>query len=74
MVLEQKQKYRSMKQDRKSRDKPVFISAQYIWCTTTIIKDSFFNKWSWENWTAKSKRIKLEHSVIPHTKNKLKMY
>ena len=64
-------KNRNIDQDRKPRNKPMHLWYLIFYKGGKNIqwgKDSLFNKWYWENWTATCKRMKLEHSLTPYTK------
>ena len=62
-----------MEQDRKPINKPMHLILTKEARIYHGGKDSLFNKWHWENWTATCKRMKLEHFLIPYSKRNSKL-
>ena len=63
----QRQKYRSMEQNKSSGINPWI---PYLWEGKNIQgrKDYLFNRWCWENWSTTCKRMKLEHFLTVYRK------
>ena len=67
VALAEKQTHRSKEQNREPRKKKKYVQLVYENCGKIIQwgKNSLFNKWSWENWTATYNTMTLEHFLIP---------
>ena len=57
-----------MEQDPKPRNKPMYLIFYKGGKNIQWGKDSLFNKWCWDKWTATSKIMILEYFLTPHRK------
>ena len=61
-----------MEQDRKPRNKCMHLYKGKRGKNIQWSKDSLFNKWCWENWTATCERVNLEYFLTSYTKTNSK--